>query len=84
MSKPASTQSDIHPSLTYDDASAAIEWLCRASVGRLRSSPECLRSGSRCSSRESRCGRAGHPSAADRRERRAWLGNYRPGEYWDT
>jgi uncharacterized glyoxalase superfamily protein PhnB len=24
------TQSDIHPSLTYDDAPAAIEWLCRA------------------------------------------------------
>jgi uncharacterized glyoxalase superfamily protein PhnB len=30
MSKPASTPSDIHPSLTYDDAPAAIEWLCRA------------------------------------------------------
>jgi uncharacterized glyoxalase superfamily protein PhnB len=29
MSKPASTPSDIHPSLTYDDAPAAIEWLCR-------------------------------------------------------
>jgi len=25
-----STLSDIHPSLTYDDAPAAIEWLCRA------------------------------------------------------
>ena len=25
-----STPSDIHPSLTYDDAPAAIEWLCRA------------------------------------------------------
>ena len=24
------TPSDIHPSLTYDDAPAAIEWLCRA------------------------------------------------------
>jgi len=24
------TQSDIHPSLTYDDAPAAIDWLCRA------------------------------------------------------
>lgn len=24
------TPSDIHPCLTYDDASAAIEWLCRA------------------------------------------------------
>ncbi len=25
-----STLSDIHPSLTYEDAAAAIEWLCRA------------------------------------------------------
>ena len=25
-----STPSDIHPSLTYDDAPAAIDWLCRA------------------------------------------------------
>lgn len=24
------TPSDIHPSLTYDDAAAAIDWLCRA------------------------------------------------------
>ena len=24
------TPSDIHPSLTYDDAPAAIDWLCRA------------------------------------------------------
>ncbi|HKE01815.1 MAG TPA: VOC family protein [Planctomycetota bacterium] len=30
MTKPESTPSDIHPSLTYDDAPAAIEWLCRA------------------------------------------------------
>ncbi len=25
-----STPSDIHPTLTYDDAKAAIDWLCRA------------------------------------------------------
>jgi uncharacterized glyoxalase superfamily protein PhnB len=31
MSQPYRTPSDIHhPSLTYDDAPAAIEWLCRA------------------------------------------------------
>jgi len=30
MPKPAYTPSDIHPSLTYDDAPAAIDWLCRA------------------------------------------------------
>jgi uncharacterized glyoxalase superfamily protein PhnB len=30
MPKPAYTPSDIHPSLTYDDAPAAIEWLCHA------------------------------------------------------
>ncbi len=30
MSGPERTPSDIHPSLTYDDAAAAIEWLCRA------------------------------------------------------
>jgi uncharacterized glyoxalase superfamily protein PhnB len=27
---PGSTPSDVYPSLTYDDAAAAIEWLCRA------------------------------------------------------
>lgn len=30
MTQPQLTPSDIHPSLTYDDAPAAIEWLCRA------------------------------------------------------
>jgi len=30
MPKPTYTPSDIHPSLTYDDAPAAIDWLCRA------------------------------------------------------
>jgi uncharacterized glyoxalase superfamily protein PhnB len=30
MAEPYLTPSDIHPSLTYDDAPAAIEWLCRA------------------------------------------------------
>ena len=30
MSRPASIPSDIHPSLRYDEAPAAIEWLCRA------------------------------------------------------
>jgi uncharacterized glyoxalase superfamily protein PhnB len=30
MSNQQSTPSDIYPSLTYDDAPATIEWLCRA------------------------------------------------------
>ena len=30
MTEIARTVSDIHPCLTYDDAPAAIEWLCRA------------------------------------------------------
>lgn len=30
MSDSESTQPNIFPSLTYDDASAAVEWLCRA------------------------------------------------------
>lgn len=30
MSLPKLTPSNIYPSLTYDDAAAAIEWLCRA------------------------------------------------------
>lgn len=30
MSDTAATPSNIYPSLTYDDAPAAIEWLCRA------------------------------------------------------
>lgn len=30
MSEPTGSPSDIYPSLTYDDAPAAIEWLCRA------------------------------------------------------
>jgi uncharacterized glyoxalase superfamily protein PhnB len=30
MSQPYRSPSDIYPSLTYDDAPAAIEWLCRA------------------------------------------------------
>ena len=30
MSKPAQITSNIYPSLTYDDAEAAIEWLCAA------------------------------------------------------
>jgi len=30
MSQSDHTPSDIHPSLTYDDAPAAIDWLCRA------------------------------------------------------
>jgi uncharacterized glyoxalase superfamily protein PhnB len=30
MAEPYRTPSDIHPSLTYDDAPGAIEWLCRA------------------------------------------------------
>ena len=30
MSQPYRSPSDIYPSLTYDDALAAIEWLCRA------------------------------------------------------
>jgi uncharacterized glyoxalase superfamily protein PhnB len=30
MSSPRPSPSDIHPCLTYDDAPAAIEWLCRA------------------------------------------------------
>ena len=30
MSGPHRTPVDIHPSLTYEDAPAAIEWLCRA------------------------------------------------------
>jgi len=29
MDKPARTPSNIYPSLTYNDANAAIEWLCR-------------------------------------------------------
>ena len=30
MSQPYRTPSDIHPSLTYYDAPAAIDWLCKA------------------------------------------------------
>lgn len=30
MSATDSTQSDVYPSLVYDDAAAAIDWLCRA------------------------------------------------------
>ena len=30
MAQPVRTPSDIYPSLTYDDAAGAIEWLCRA------------------------------------------------------
>jgi uncharacterized glyoxalase superfamily protein PhnB len=30
MSEPSHCPSDIYPSLTYDDARAAIDWLCRA------------------------------------------------------
>jgi uncharacterized glyoxalase superfamily protein PhnB len=30
MSTPVYTPANIYPSLTYDDAAAAIEWLCRA------------------------------------------------------
>ena len=30
MPEPLRTPSDVHPSLTYEDAPAAIDWLCRA------------------------------------------------------
>jgi uncharacterized glyoxalase superfamily protein PhnB len=36
MAAKASTPSDIHPALAYDDAAAAIEWLCRAFGFRAR------------------------------------------------